>query len=131
MFTSSLQTKYKLLHNKVRSATRLDFQTNADSITNNSQKAFWNWINKFRFCQSPIPPMHHHDGVVLDDCTIADLFNKYFVSVFTKENLSSLPDTPSFSPNVNCRLLHLKCFLSYLLSIPTRLVDLMGSVLDF
>ena len=104
MLTPSLQAKYKLLRNKVRSATRLDFQTYADSITNNlhrGQKAFWNWINKFRSCRTPIPSIHHHDGVVSDDCTKADLFNKYFVSVFTKENLSNLPDTPPFSPNVN------------------------------
>ena len=96
IFTPTIQAKYNHLRNKVRSATRLDFKTYADSITNNlyhGQKAFWNWINKFRCCRFPIPSLHHDGEVITDDYTKADLFNKYFVSVFTKENLSNLPST--------------------------------------
>jgi len=49
-----------------------------------------------RCCRNPIPPIHHNDEVVTDDSTKASLFNKYFVSVFTKEDLSSLPNIPVF-----------------------------------
>jgi len=34
--------------------------------------------------------------VIMDDYTKVDLFNRYFVSVFTKENISSLLDPPSY-----------------------------------
>ena len=48
--------------------------TYIDSIANNlhhSQKAFWNWINKFR---SLIPSIHDDDGVVSDDCACLIIF---------------------------------------------------------
>ena len=62
------------------------------------QKIFWNWINKIRGCRNPIPPINHKDQTVTCDSTKANLFNKYFISVFTKEDLSrsSLPSMPSY-----------------------------------
>ena len=70
MFTTTLQTKYNQLRNKVRSATRHDFKAYVDSITNDlhqGQKAFWNWVHKLRCCRNPIPPIYHENKVVIDD----------------------------------------------------------------
>ena len=102
MFTPFRQAKYNQLRNKVRSATRFDFKAYVDSVTENlhrGQKVFWNWISKIRSCRNPIPPIHHDGDVVINDSAKANLFNKYFVSVYTKEDLSHLPDTPSYCSN--------------------------------
>ena len=49
-----------------------------------------------RCCRNPIPLIYHNNEPVTDDSATASLFNQYFVSVFTKEDLSSLPEVPPF-----------------------------------
>ena len=60
------------------------------------QKVFWKWVNKIRVCRNPIPPINHKHQIVTCDSAKASLFNQYFVSVFTKEVLSSFPSVPDF-----------------------------------
>ena len=89
----TLWAKYKLLRNKVRSMTRLDYKNYVDTITSNfqcSQKPFWSWINKLKACRSPIPPLVHNDNIITCDSAKAALFNDYFVSVFTEEHIADL-----------------------------------------
>ena len=99
LFSLLRQALYVSLHNKVRAATRFDFKAYVDSVTEDllhRQKAFWKWINKLRACHNPIPPINHKDQIVTCDSAKASLFNQYFVSVFTKEVLSSFPSVPDF-----------------------------------
>ena len=49
-----------------------------------------------RCCRHPIPFIYHNNEPVTDDSAKASLFNQHFVSVFTKEDLSSLPEVPPF-----------------------------------
>ena len=110
LFSPARQTQYNRLRNKVRAATRFDFMTYVDSITkdlHHRQKVFWSWINKIRACRNPIPPINHNDQVVTSDSTKANLFNQYFVSVFTKEDLSSLPDVPRYPTSDSFTIDHL------------------------
>ena len=93
-YSPSRQQQYNQLRNKVRAATRFDFKVFVDSITeklHQSSKPFWNWINKIRACHNPIPAINDKDQVVTSDSAKANLFNQYFVSVFTKEDTSVLP----------------------------------------
>ena len=99
LFSPIRQAQYNHLRNKVRAATRFDFRTYVNSVTEDlyhKQKVFWSWINRIRACCNPIPPINHKDQVVTSDPTKANLFNQYFVSVFTKEDLSSLPEGPRY-----------------------------------
>ena len=81
--------KYKKLRNQVRAATRNDYSTYLDAITNDlcrNQKPFWNLLSKLDSCRHPIPVLKHYSDLVSSDFAKATLFNDYFVSVFTKED---------------------------------------------
>jgi len=73
-----------------------------ESITANlhhSQKPFWNWINKVKGCCTLIPSLVCNSNVVTSDSIKATLFNDYFVSVFTQEDVSNLEE-------LHCQLLN-------------------------
>ena len=75
-------------------ATRFDFKAFVDLITDclhQRTKPFWNWINKIRACRNPILAINYKDQVVTSDSAKANIFNQYFVSVFTKEDVSNVP----------------------------------------
>jgi len=40
--------------------------------------------------RASLPPLQSENGIVTDNCAKADLFNKYFYSVFTNEDTSNL-----------------------------------------
>ena len=47
-----------------------------ESITSNlndTQKPFWNWINKMKACLSPIPSFVHNSDIIIADPTKSDL----------------------------------------------------------
>ena len=82
-------------------------------------------MNKIRAFRNPIPAVSHNDEVITSDSTKANLFNGYFISFFTKEDLSSLPDMPS--PLIIYPCLPLKYFQSCLPLVLVKLVGLMVS----
>ena len=93
-FSSSRQHQYNQLRNKVRAATRFDFKVFVHSITeglHQNSKPFWNWINKIRACRNPLPAINHKDQVITSDTAKANLFNQYFTSIFTNEDIFGLP----------------------------------------
>jgi len=100
-----LWSKYKLLCNRVHSLTRRDYRDYVESITANlhhSQKPFWNWTNKVKRCHIPIPSLVCNGNIVTSDSIKATLFNDYFVSIFTQEDVSNLEELHCQLPN--CQL---------------------------
>ena len=77
----------------MHAATRFDFKAFVDLITDcflhQRTKPFWS--NKIRACRNPILAINYKDQVVTSDSAKANLFNQYFVSVFTKEDVSNVP----------------------------------------
>jgi len=81
--------KYKHLSNLVRSKCRQDTIAHSNLVckqSNANPKQFWRWINSV----NPIPALHNSGITVTKDSDKASLFNKYFCSVFTKEDTSNL-----------------------------------------
>ena len=57
----------------------------------NNPKAFYSYLNKqIKFCSS-VGPLKNNGETVSDDSRMADILNKFFASVFTKENVTSMP----------------------------------------
>ena len=67
-------------------------------------------MNKIRAFRNPIPAVSHNDEVITSDSTKANLFNGYFISFFTKEDLSSLPDMPCYPASDSFTFDHLSVF---------------------
>ena len=85
--------KYHYISNLVQSKTRADAKNKAITLSNcfhTATKKFWQWVNSVkRYCVS-LPPLLAGDISVTDDCAKADLFNRYFHSVFTVKDCSNL-----------------------------------------
>ena len=101
-----LLSKYKRVSNQVRNNTRMDTKQFTESLCKNYSKdtrKFWNWVNSSKGHHNPIPAITDHDTTITDDTKKAEVFNKYFYSVFTKENMShfdSLKSSVKFSPSL-------------------------------
>jgi len=88
------QSKNKL-HNLIRSLRR-NYETNLASNRTSNVKQFWKYVNS-RFKTHPsINSLRCDDNSLADsDQDKCDLFNKFFSSVFTKEDLTSCPQFQS------------------------------------
>jgi hypothetical protein len=77
----------------VNKKAKEDFETKlADNIKQDS-KSFYAYIRSKQRCKDKIGPLKDSTGNVLtDDKFTADLLNKYFVGVFTKEDLANIPE---------------------------------------
>ena len=92
-YSASLLTEYKQLRNKVRCLTRLETRKYSESLSNqyvSNPRKFWSWINSSKGRRNPIPPLRSDGCSVIDDSSKADVFNKYFQSVFTIEDTSDI-----------------------------------------
>ena len=120
---------YNHLCNKVCAATRFNFKAYVDSVTDDCQKVSWSCMNKIRAFRNPIPAVSHNDEVITSDSTKANLFNGYFISFFTEEDLSSLPDMPCYPANDSFTFDHLSVSPSevFLALVLVKLVGLMVS----
>ena len=91
-------SRYKRLSNIVCKCCYSDAIKNSVSVSasyHSNPKRFWHWINSVKKFWSPIPPLSHAGLDVADDAEKANVFNQYFCSVFTKENLSNLNELKS------------------------------------
>ena len=118
--TDLVVAKYKCLSNIVRFKTRQDTRNKVCTLSGSPSKQFWSWVNSVKGHRAPLPPLLHNEPVT-DDYAKAEVFNHYFNSVFTNENmadfnmvnsslvnLSPILETVSFSPDVVYQeLLHL------------------------
>ncbi len=77
----------------VNKSAKEAFETKlADNIKRDS-KSFYAYIRSKQRCKERVGPLKDSTGNVLtDDKLTADLLNEYFVSVFTKEDLSDIPE---------------------------------------
>ena len=116
-----LLLKYRRISNLVRHMTRSDTKVYAEKICqhfHDNPRKFWNWINSSKGRRNPIPPLLDDNISVADDRAKANIFNHYFHSVFTREDMSSFDtlkdstdfyspiiSTVEFSPPVVCAYL--------------------------
>ena len=77
----------------VNKKAKEDFETKlADNIKHDS-KSFYAYIRSKQRSKTKIGPLKDSTGtIVTNDKQTADLLNKYFVSVFTKEDLTNIPE---------------------------------------
>ena len=120
--SSVLLLKYRSVSNRVRRLTRLDTTQYTEHICQQyfgNPKKFWSWVNSSKGKCNPIPTLTHNGELVIDDADKANLFNRYFYSVFTQEDLSSFDSlglflkhqssiisSVDFSPTIVCDYLH-------------------------
>ena len=70
-----------------------DFETKLAANIKHDSKSFYAYIRSKQRCKSKIGPLKDSTGTIItDDKQTADLLNKYFVSVFTKEDLTNIPE---------------------------------------
>ena len=91
-----LYEKYK---SKLRKSVRenkiaqCNFEEKLASNVKNDSKSFYAYVRNNQRAKVKVGPLKDIAGnVISDNKTTADIFNKYFSSVFTVENLSSIPN---------------------------------------
>jgi len=60
-------------------------------------------VNSSKGCRNPIPAISDHNATITDDAGKTKAFNRYFYSVFSKENMShfdSLKSSVKFLPSL-------------------------------
>ena len=116
--SASLLLRYRHASNLVQCMTRSDTKMYAEKICqhfHDNPRTFWNWINSSKGWRNPIPTLLDDDIPVVDDGAKADIFNYYFHSIFTREDMSSFDilnnftdfqssiiSTVDFSPPIVC-----------------------------
>ena len=90
-----IRQEYRQVSNLVQ---RYDTKEKAASISklqSSDSKQFWWWANSVKRHRDVLPPLQSASGDVTDDTVKAGIFNNYFKSVFTVENLAGLDDLKS------------------------------------
>ena len=71
-----------------------DYEANIAKQVKENPKMFWQYVNSKRKTRPGVGTLNDESGnEVITDTEKAELLNKYFSSVFTKENLEELPPT--------------------------------------
>ena len=94
--------KYRHVSNQVWSKTRHFTESLCKNYSKDSRK-FWNWVNSSKGRRDPIPALTDHNAIITNDTDKAEAFNKYFYSVFTKEDMTHFNTVKSsieFSPSI-------------------------------
>lgn len=74
---------------------KMNFEYELVNNIKTDSKSFWSYIRSNFKTKSGIADLEAHDGSMLtSDIQKADLLNRFFVSVFTDEDLNSVPDFP-------------------------------------
>ena len=91
---------FKTVNNQLRSLThnlKKDYEKQLVQNFKSKPKAFWQYVNsKVKTCPSITELIRSDDTVTCSDFEMATLFNKYFSTVFTDEDITS---TPAIDPN--------------------------------
>ena len=95
---SGTKTDYSLYskaRNELRSLTRSLRKSYEEKIASNiktNQKVFWKYVNSRLKSKSSINCLQHADGSMTHSNTeMANVFNNHFASVYTREDISSVP----------------------------------------
>ena len=77
----------------VNKKAKEDFETKLANNIKQDSKSFYAYIRNKQRCRAKVGPLKDSSGnVITDDKLTSDQLNKYFVSVFTKEDLTNIPD---------------------------------------
>ena len=94
-------TKYKRCKNKLRALTRSLRKNFEMSISINSKskpKLFWNYAKSRLKTRQTISSLRKEDGTTATTAADkAETLNKFFASVFTLENLQTMPEAPMYN----------------------------------
>ncbi|XP_065918884.1 uncharacterized protein [Dysidea avara] len=91
--------EYKSVQGQVRQTIRTEHQKHIAKILNsssnlNGNKPFWHYIKSRKKDQTGISSLQTTDGVATTPAEKAEVLNNTFKSVFTTEDLSSVPALP-------------------------------------
>ena len=91
--------RFKRCRNKLRGLTRRlrrDFEKDVASQLKRNPKQFWRYTNSRIKTRTGIGVIQDTDGrLANNDAEKAELLNKFFSSVFTRENLANIPQPPN------------------------------------
>lgn len=71
--------------------TRQAHRNHVRKICMDSKKKFWSFVNRLRKDSTGIPSLRDQGNLISDNAQKAELLNMQFQSVFTKENMDTLP----------------------------------------
>ncbi|MDW3615035.1 MAG: reverse transcriptase family protein, partial [Nitrososphaeraceae archaeon] len=80
---------------KVNNKAKEDFENKLANNIKQDSKSFYAYVRNKQRCKDNVGPLKDIDGnVIANDKITANLLNIYFSSVFTKEDLSNIPEAP-------------------------------------
>ena len=92
-------SKYKECKNKLRALTRRlrrDFERSLSANSKHKPKLFWNYAKSRIKSRESISSLKREDGTTATSpADKAETLNKFFASVFTLENLHTIPSAPT------------------------------------
>ena len=92
---SSDLSEFKKVRNEFRKLTRnlrKDYEKHLAPDIKNKPKAVWHYVNSRIKTRPTNDELHRPDNTTTScDAEMAELFNSYFTSVFTQEDLSTIP----------------------------------------
>ena len=98
-------SKYKECKNKLRALTRRlrrDFERSLSANSKYKPKLFWNYAKSRIKSRESISSLKREDGTTATSpADKAETLNKFFASVFTLENLHTIPTAPTYSTTYN------------------------------
>lgn len=72
--------------------TRREFETKLAQEIRTNNKGFWTYVNSRRKTQTTIPDLCNEEGILVNDTQAkAEVLNRQYSKVFTRENLSTFP----------------------------------------
>ena len=96
-----IQKKIRLSHLQYISSL-ISSENDDSNHSYNNNKKFWAYIKSLRKDNPSIPPLSLNGTEISDSLYKSDVFNNYFKSVFTIEDLQNLPDKgPSPHPDID------------------------------
>ena len=102
-------TKIRNQTNRFISSSKKKFELKIARQIKDNPKQFWNYVKAKRKKNHCFPSMIQEDGsVVSNDRQKANLFNNYFASVFTKENMDDFPSLTNRCPAGNLENINIK-----------------------
>ena len=94
---TSIMTHKKMCRkvDKLIRKAKMDEEDKIASIAKENPKAFFGQVSSRKPIKSSIGPLKNIEGnIISSDEGMAELLNGYFASVYTKENISEIPDVP-------------------------------------
>ena len=95
--------EYKMSEKKVKKLIKNAKRNHEKKIAKNAKedpRGFWGYLNSKKNCRTSIGPLKVDKKLIDQDQGIAETLNDFFSSVFTKENLDSMPKISSIKENI-------------------------------